>query len=342
MVINSSTRATGENYNLESSDFRAKINSSMALWERYYLAHNISEALQSLASSEGESRIIAGGTDLLLELQQGRHPPVHTLVDIAQIPEMRKLELRPEPIQAETPVVGSKQLIKDFLFIGAALPLNLIVASRLVRQQAEALYEAASLIGGPQVRNTATLGGNVAHALPAADGMIALLALDAQAEIADSQGSQHLPLLQLFRGPGQSALDPHRQILVGFHLPLRKPNQASAFRRIMRPQGVAIAILNMSIWLERKDDLIQDIRIALGPAGPVPRRALATEEALRNKPYNKKTLKAATQALLTESRFRTSPHRATEEYRRQMAAYLLEENLRTVWARADSDGGKVV
>jgi CO/xanthine dehydrogenase FAD-binding subunit len=311
----------------------------MALWEQYYLANDISDALQVLANSRGESCIIAGGTDLLLDLQQGRHVPVHTLVDVSQIIEMRKLELRSHSAQSESSRVGYNQPVQEYLFIGAALPLNQIVASPLVRKHAHALYEAASIIGGPQVRNTATLGGNVAHALPAADGMIALLSLDAQAEVTDSQGSQYLPLLQLFRGPGQSTLDPKKQILVGFHLPLQKPGQASAFCRIMRPQGVAIAILNMSIWLERKNNLIQDIRIALGPAGPVPKRALATEEALGNCPFNVNSLEEASQVLLAESHFRTSPHRATEEYRQRMAAYLLEEVLSTAWLRAGSEIG---
>jgi len=309
----------------------------MALWEQYHLAHDISDALQVLADTRGESRLIAGGTDLLLDLRQGRHAPVHTLVDVSQITEMRKLELRSDSAQAENSPVGYNPPVQEYLFIGAALPLNQIVTSPMVRKHAHALFEAASLIGGPQVRNTATLGGNVAHALPAADGMIALLSLDARAEVADSQGSQRLPLLQLFRGPGQSTLDPKRQILVGFHLPLQKPNQASAFCRVMRPQGVAIAILNMSIWLERKDKLIHDIRIALGPAGPVPKRALATEEALHNCHFNENSLEKALQALLAESRFRTSPHRATEEYRQRMAAYLLEEVLSTAWLRAGSE-----
>jgi CO/xanthine dehydrogenase FAD-binding subunit len=302
----------------------------MALWENYYLARDISDALQILATAKGEARLIAGGTDLLLDMQQGRHPPVHTLVDVSRISEMLRLEIRSYSPQVE---VTQQQ---SCLFIGAALPLSQVVASPLVYHHAQALYEAASLIGGPQVRNTATLGGNVAHALPAADGMIALLSLDAQVEVADLQGRTLMPLIRLFLGPGRSALDPRRQVLVGFYLPLRKPGQASAFHRVMRPQGVAIAILNMSVWLERINDLVDEVRIALGPAGPIPQRALATEELLRNKPINELTLEKSAQVLLEESHFRTSPHRATEEYRRHVAARLLEEVLTTAWSRANT------
>jgi carbon-monoxide dehydrogenase medium subunit len=196
------------------------------------------------------------------------------------------------------------------------------------------LYDAAGLIGGPQVRNTATLGGNVAHALPAADGTIALLALDAQAEVASLQGTCRLPLVDLFHGPGKSALDSRRDLLIGFHLPLRQPGQASAFRRVMRPQGVAIAILNMAIWLERSASILVDIRISIGPAGPVPLRARAAETELCGQSPNQPAIERAVEALLVETHFRTSPHRSTADYRRHTAAVLLREVLENAWQRA--------
>jgi len=184
------------------------------------------------------------------------------------------------------------------------------------------------------VRNTATLGGNVAHALPAADGTIALLALDARAEVASLQGVRQLPICELFRGPGQSALDPRQELLTGFYLPLRQPGQASAFRRVMRPQGVAIAILNLAVWLERAADRIADIRISLGPAGPVPLRLQQAESRLRGQTLSRPVIDQAIAALLVEAHFRTSPHRSTSEYRRHTAAVLLEEVLGIAFQRA--------
>jgi carbon-monoxide dehydrogenase medium subunit len=288
----------------------------MTIWKTYYLAQSVTDALSVLAGASGDARLVAGGTDLLLDLQQGRHPPLDTLVDITHIPEMCRLELQ-----------------QDSLFVGAALPLNQVVASPLVRQHAQALFDAAGLIGGPQVRNTATLGGNVAHALPAADGTIALLALDAQAEVASLQGACRLPLSDLFRGPGKSALDPRRDLLVGFHLPLRQPGQASAFRRVMRPQGVAIAILNMAIWLKRDGDQLADIRISIGPAGPVPMRARQAEAQLRGSSPDQPAIDRAVAALLAETQFRTSPHRSTAAYRCHTAAVLLKEVLEIAFQR---------
>jgi carbon-monoxide dehydrogenase medium subunit len=289
----------------------------MTFWKQYILADSIPAALQALSRAEGPSRLIAGGTDLLLEIQQGRHLPVHTLVDVTSIPELGIIELREER-----------------LYIGAAVPLTQIVASPLIQQHAEALVEACGLIGGPQVRNTASLGGNVAHALPAADGTIALLALDAQAEVASPEDRRLIPIESLFLGPGQSALDPRREILCGFYLPLLLPGESSAFRRVMRPQGVALPILNTAIWLSRKDETIADLRIAIGPAGPRPLRARETENALRGLSLTSEAMENGISALLSESRFRTSPQRGSADYRRQLAEVLLRDTLKAAWERA--------
>lgn len=291
----------------------------MSTWNNYHLAHSIEDALQALAASSGPARPVAGGTDLLLELQQGHHPPVDTLVDITRIPELIRLEIR-----------GSD------LFIGAAVPVSEVTESPLVQKHAQAVSEACGLIGGPQVRNTATLGGNVAHALPAADGMISLVAMDAQAEIASAEGLRCVPILSLFRGPGKSALIPDREILVGFYLPIRS-GTASAFSRVMRPQGVALPILNLAVWLARENDRIIDIRIAVGPAGPTPQRASAVEECLQGKAFSEEALVCARQIWQETMHFRTSPQRATAEYRHHLSDYLLESVIRTAWQRAEED-----
>ncbi len=293
----------------------------MTLWKNYYLAHTIPDAIQVLATAPGPSRVVSGGTDLLLDLQQGRHPPVHTLVDVTGIPEMNVIEIRQEQ-----------------LYIGAAVPLNRVVRSPLVGDHSPALIEACALIGGPQVRNIATLGGNVGHALPAGDGTIALLSMGAQAEIADASGCHQVPLESLFIGPGRSALAPERELISGFYLPLRAPateqaGSGSAFRRVMRPQGVAIAILNMGVWVERQGELIADVRIAIGPAGPIPYRARHAEQVLRDCPFGPEIFPPAHQAILEDARFRSSPHRATFEYRQQMTRHLLNETLNAAWKR---------
>lgn len=293
----------------------------MSIWNHYHLACSVEDALRVLQSKPGSSRLIAGGSDLLLDLQQGRTAPVDTLVDVTSIPEMTRLEIQGQE-----------------LFIGAAVPLKQITNSPWVAQHCQALQEAAGLVGGPQVRNIATLGGNVAHALPAADGMIASLALDAQTVVADASGQRRVPLGQLFKGPGKSMLDPNREILVGFYFPLIRAGQASAFSRIMRPQGVALPILNMAVWLQRKDDRIADIRISLGPAGPTPQRGTAAETILKGNPLSSEIREQALKALLESVHLRTSPQRATADYRKHLSGVLLDEVLNHAWQRALSGG----
>lgn len=289
----------------------------MPHWQQYHLAQSIPDALEALSQATGSARIVAGGTDLLLEIDQGRHPPVHTLVDVTSVPELGVIETR-----------------EDRLFIGAAVPLNRVVSSGPVQVHAQALAESCHLIGGPQVRNIATLGGNVGHALPAADGTIALLALGAEVEVASLSGIRCLPLQELFAGPGISTLSHREEIILGFYLPLKEKGQASAFRRVMRPQGVALPILNMAIWLHREQEAIAAIRIGIGPAGSVPMRARAAEDVLLGGSYDEEATRSALAAILDELHFRTSPQRSSAAYRRHLSGVLLDETLAAAWDRA--------
>jgi xanthine dehydrogenase FAD-binding subunit len=162
-----------------------------------------------------------------------------------------------------------------------------------------------------------------------------LLALDAQAEVANALGRFRFPLQALFKGPGASTLDPCRDVLVGFYLPLHEKGHASAFSRRISPQGIALAIVNMAVWLQRKQDRIVNVRIAVGPSGPVPLRMTAAEKVLINQTPSPDVQARALDELLKEAHFRTSPHRATAEYRRHLAGVLWQEAYSTAWQRAE-------
>ena len=310
----------------------------MNLWQNYIRPKNLTEAMDAFANAPRPLAPIAGGTDLLLDLEQGRHSPVQTLIDVTSIAELTLLEPRGEE-----------------LFIGAAVPVNRIVHDPLTVRHARALVEACDLIAGPQVRNVATLGGNVAHALPAADGTIALLALDAQAEIASSSlsgasdnersrsATRRIPFQELFLGPGKSSLKPGEELIVGFYLPLllsrsaaerTTSHQASCFKRIMRPQGVALPIINAAIWLERENDIFNNIHIAVGPGASTPWRASEAEKVLVGNSLNDETFNVALEALLMQVGFRTSARRASADYRRHIVSGLFKDVLETAWGRA--------
>lgn len=315
----------------------------MNLWQNFIRPKNLTEAMDAFANAPRPLLPIAGGTDLLLDLGQGRHSPVQTLVDVTSIAEMTRLEI-----------------IGEELFIGAAVPVNRIVLDPLAARHAQALTEACDLIAGPQVRNVATLGGNVAHALPAADGTIALLALAAQAEIArlapaavpGGVETYRIPFKDLFIGPGKSSLKHGEELIVGFYIPIQKTLRvfaehpqsetegtetlrvSSCFKRIMRPQGVALPIINLAIWLERLNDNFGQIRIAVGPGGATPWNATEAEKALIGKSLNNETFEAAVEALLAQVGFRSSARRASSDYRRHIVVGLFKDVLETAWSRA--------
>lgn len=290
----------------------------MGLWEHYHLPRTIDEALEILDHYDGEAQIVAGGTDLLLEIHEGRRPPVKALVDITRIPELHSIHRA-----------------GDWVVIGAAVTHAQIVKSALVREAGTALAEGCSVIGGPQVRNVATLCGNVVHALPAADGTVALLALGGEGQVTNRQGSRWVPLQELFLGPGKSAVDSTRELLTAVRFRATGEGEASAFTRVMRPQGVALPMFVVAVMvrLDVAQERFEDARVSLGPVAPVPFRSRRAEEALRGAPVGEGAYRQAVKAALGECNPRTSKYRATREYRLEMIRTLLPRALETAVAR---------
>ncbi|MGE5263555.1 MAG: FAD binding domain-containing protein, partial [Acidobacteriota bacterium] len=139
-------------------------------WNEYHLPASLEDALELLARYDGRARIVAGGTDLLLDLPDayysGKRPHFDALVDVTRI-------------------AGADTIREEdgWIVIGCGVTHTQIIASPIIQKRAAALASASAVVGGPQVRNVATLVGNIAHALPAADGLIACLVLDAQAQV---------------------------------------------------------------------------------------------------------------------------------------------------------------
>ncbi|NLF66283.1 MAG: xanthine dehydrogenase family protein subunit M [Chloroflexi bacterium] len=297
----------------------------MTLWQHYYYPETVEEALERLRAHDGNARIIGGGTDLLLEMQQGRKPAVEALIDVTAIPSLHTLQLE-----------------NDIVEIGAAVTHTEIVKAPFMAQHATCLVESCGVIGGPQVRNVATLGGNVAHALPAADGTTALVVLDAEVEVAGRFGRQWQPILSLFKGPGISAIDHSREMITRFRFGAAAPNTGSAFKRIMRPQGVSLPILACAVWVRVAPGqdhgspdaaVIEEARICIGPVRPVPTRARQAERALAGHSLAG-GLERAIAGAQSEFSPRTSKHRATAEYRVEMIAVLLQRALPLAVRRA--------
>ncbi len=295
----------------------------MPLWKDYHLPLSVEEAVGVLARYDGKARVVGGGTDLILDLQQGNEHPVDALVDV-------------------THIVGLNEIFEEdgTITVGAGVTHNQIVESALLQQKATALVEASYVVGGPQVRNVATLGGNVAHALPAADGTTALNALGAEVEVASFSGRRWIPFTSLFQGPGKSAIDSTREVLTALRFRVTGNHEASAFSRIMRPQGVALPIMNFAARLRVIADRIEEVTLAVAPVAPTPFRCKQTEAFLTGKPATSDLIDGAVAVLLSECRPRTSPHRATAEYRKEVLPVLLRRTLGMALERAKT--GKVV
>jgi CO/xanthine dehydrogenase FAD-binding subunit len=308
------------------------------LWQDYHLPTSVDEALALLASYHGEARVVAGGTDLILEIQQGHRPPVKALVDVTRIAGANEINH-----EKHESCEGRES---DYIVIGCGVTHSMLVQSPLIQRHGAALAEGCGVIGGPQVRNVATLAGNIAHALPAGDGTIALLALGGEAQVArletfeaSTASKAWIPLEQLYLGPGKSLVDQTREIITALRFVPTGEHEASAFARIMRPQGVALPILGMAArlvveWHGDATPTVAKIRISVGPVAPTPFRACKTEAFLTGKSVSDETLEAALPILLNECHPRTSAHRSTAEYRHEMLSVLLRQTVMTAIERA--------
>jgi carbon-monoxide dehydrogenase medium subunit len=271
-------------------------------WEHYHAPASVKEAVELLGHYNGRAQVVGGGTDLLLEIQQGHRPPVAAVVDTSRIDGLNRITMS-----------------DDYIVIGGAVTHTQIVGSDHIIQHGTCLVEGCGVIGGPQVRNVATLAGNVAHALPAGDGSISLLALGGEIEVTDAAGSRWMPLKEAYLGPGKSAVDHHRALLTQLRFHPTGQREGSAFFRVMRPQGVALPMISMAVRLQLDEsDIVASARITLGPAGPVPHLAEDAMAVLTGAMATMKNFNQAAQTVLDLVSLRTSKYRATQEYRAEM------------------------
>ena len=228
--------------------------SSANRWEHYYTPKTVAEAVELLQRYDGQARVVGGGTDLLVEIRRGLHRPVEALVDASRIAGLNTIEDD-----------------GDYIVIGCGVTHSQIIKDARIIRFGTCLSESCGVIGGPQVRNVGTLAGNVAHALPAGDGTIGLLALGGEIEIAGADGTRWIPMQESFKAPGKSFIDRHREVLTRLRFKPTGTREGSAHHRVMRPQGLCLPIISMAVRLQLdEDNTITKARISMGPVGPVP------------------------------------------------------------------------
>lgn len=286
-------------------------------WNNYYVPQTIPEALQILQRYDGRGRVVGGGTDLLVEARRGLRRPFEALVDASRIDDL-----------------GSIAEDGEQIVIGCGVTHTAIVNDPRIARFGTCLAESCGVIGGPQVRNTGTLAGNVAHALPAGDGSIGLLALGGEVEVASADGTRWVPAKDTFEGPGRSKIDRHREILTRLRFRRTGDNEGSAHHRVMRPQGLCLPIISMAARLQVEDNTITEAGISMGPVGPVPWFAEPVAEVLVDNSVSTDLFTKAADVALQNVALRSSKYRATERYRQTMIRTYLPIILATAARRA--------
>jgi carbon-monoxide dehydrogenase medium subunit len=238
----------------------------------YYRARSVAEAHELLAAHPG-AKLLAGGHSLvpLLKLRLAAPP---SLVDIGQVAELRGIARNGERIR-----------------IGALTTHAELAASPELRRSAQALAEAAAVVGDPAVRNRGTIGGNLAHADPASDLPTVLVALDAQIVVTGSSGERTIPADSFFTGIMTTALR-EDEILVAIDVPGSTRGQGAAYEKFSHPASrYAVLGAAANVWL--KDGVFSAARVAIGGLLPAPRRAAAVEGALVGAPANDQSIARA-------------------------------------------------
>ena len=287
----------------------------------YYSAANLNDALERLEHYGTDARVLAGGTDLVLAMKQGQTVPAH-VVSLHRVKEL-------DYVNREGSMIRIGSLAKH---------ADLAVAP-ILKDNFPILCEAVRLIGSWQVRNVATIGGNLCTASPSADSAPPLLALGARAVIADRTGDKEMDLGPFFRGPGETVLGP-TQLLKEIIIPCSRKPSAGCFLKLMRKKAVDLALVNVAFYAETDPSMskLTQVAIAMGGVAPTPIRSPEAEASLLNLSYPEALEKIQGAArLAVEATRPISDTRASADYRRIVVETFVrragEKTLNTLFKR---------
>jgi carbon-monoxide dehydrogenase medium subunit len=283
--------------------------STTRLWDEYIIASSVRGAVQALQYYGDQARLIAGGTDLILLLEQA-HQTLPAVIDLSQIPELRE-------VYADA----------DEIVIGAGVTFGELQASPLIAAHAPSLQQAAVTVGSIQIRAVATLVGNIVNASPAADGVPPLLTLDARVVIAGPGGTERQTALEHFaRGPRQVDLA-FGEMVTQVRFPKYGQASRGVFLKVGLRRAMAIATVNAAVRLEMADHRVTAARIVLGSVAPTVVRAGEAEQFLMGESLSEAVIAQAGQAARRAAR-PINDFRASAAYRLQMVDNLVQQGLR--------------
>ena len=279
------------------------------MWKNYHIIETQNELKKILAQAGPSARMIAGGTDLMVEIRNGKWGNLDTIIDISRM-------------------AGSAEIFEDAegrIHLGCLTTHNDVVASLLLRAKAFPLYQACWHVATPQIRNTATVAGNLVTASPANDTICPLMAMDAELILSSVQGERLVKMSDFYLGVRKTVLRAD-EFLKEIIFPALKPNEHGNFKKSGLRRAQVIATLNACVVLEMQGDVVQKAKITLGAVAPTIIHALDAEAFLVGKKLNSAAIQEAAQ-LAEKAAKPISDLRASDAYRRHMVEVLVENAL---------------
>jgi aerobic carbon-monoxide dehydrogenase medium subunit len=278
------------------------------------LPRSVDEALRVLSERGSDAKLLAGGTDLLPQLKNGLLKPAW-VVDLSGVERVRTLRSD-----------------SGGLRVGAAVSARTLERDATTQKTYTSLAESGALVGSVQIRNLATLGGNLCNAAPSADMAPPLLALDAEAVIAGPRGERRVPITDFFSGVRRTVLSPD-EILLEIVIPAPGPRSGGHYLRHTPRRELDIAVVGVASQLTLSNGVCSKARIALAAVAPVPLRAREAEQLLEGKPVTPEDIERAAEMAVGAAR-PISDQRGSADYRLHLVRVLTRRTLRTALARA--------
>ena len=284
----------------------------------YFAPGTLKEALQLLGKHGKGTAVLAGGTDLVRNMNlEYAYPASFMWIGHLGLEYVKNVD--------------------GVIHIGAATRMQTAGASKLLQSKAAALAEAAGKMASVPVRSLATLGGNICNASPAGDAICAMLGLGAQVLLKSTRGQRLVPLDKFFTGPGKTVRKPDELLIEILIKPTAK-NEGSAYAKVGRRQALTLAVLNAASRVKRDSKgNCAEVTIAVGAAAPTPLRAVKAEAALRGKPLSEAAIRAAAEIAVTEIKPIDDVH-GTAWYRRKLTKALVARTLRRAGGLPEGEG----
>ena len=282
------------------------------MWLEYINAETLDEAVKILNYKGEKARIVAGATDLMLEMERGVRQGIETLVDITRISGLDQITLDHQ----------------GWIHLGPMVTHNHVVSASLLHERALPLVQAAWQVGSPQIRNRGTVAGNLITASPANDTITPLMALNAELVLRSAKGDRTIALSQFYQGVRKTVMSPD-EVLIDIRFPALSEHQKGAFLKLALRQAQAISVVNVACVLTIEQNVIRDSCITLGSVAPTIIHAVKAEASLKGKPFNQTSIDETANIAASEAK-PIDDVRGSAKYRAEMVRVACQRALEQI------------